>query len=290
MYNASDNLKSLKTIDLSKYSNFYKFILEFSLDILYDIVKNFNNIICSFNSNQSITIKKEIFDNIFKDENVFFNLIKYELKLIKHFDSINNLNNIKTLSIINIFSVTNDNIIDEFITSINCNSYNFFNTNKKVSNVDKKNNIKNIRLMLFTIFTCDKNYFSNKIPIILEKVKEIINFYSDITLFEIEIFLILRVLLIRFTQDSLNEIIMHLWPIIYNMIYYALKKFNILISNIVSNKNDNNNNNNNNLNLSSNNNLIDLPYSTIKLVEILNLINIEEFYLSNWVFFDTCKF
>jgi hypothetical protein len=94
-------------------------------------------------------------------------------------------------------------------------------------------------------------------------VKILITQYGDIPLLESEIFLMIRILFLRFGHDNVMEMIKNLWPII----------FSELVVNITQKKK---------------NNSIKLILESFKFIELLSLANIEEFSLYQWIFiFDT---
>lgn len=117
--------------------------------------------------------------------------------------------------------------------------------------------------MSFIIYSSQKDTYSAKLPVILEKVKDVISSYSENPLLEAEIFLLIRVMFLRFSHDNLVEMLRHLWPIIFAELL-----------NILSSK--------------KKNSTTDLTLASLKLVELLSLANMEEFCLYQWIFtFDT---
>jgi hypothetical protein len=120
-----------------------------------------------------------------------------------------------------------------------------------------------LRRLSFIIYSSPRDTYSAKLPVILEKVKDVISSYSENPLLEAEIFLLIRVMFLRFSHDNLVEMLRHLWPIIFAELL-----------NILSNK--------------KKNSMIDLTLASLKLVELLSLANMEEFSLYQWIFtFDT---
>lgn len=123
--------------------------------------------------------------------------------------------------------------------------------------------IKTLRRISFILYSSLKDTYSAKLPIILEKVKDVISTYSENPLLEVEIFLLIRVMFLRFSHDNLIEMLRHLWPIIFSEV----------ISILTSKKLHNN---------------LDLQLSSLKLIELLSVANMEEFCLYQWIFvFDT---
>ena len=117
--------------------------------------------------------------------------------------------------------------------------------------------------MSFIIYSSPKDTYSAKLPFVLEKVKDVISSYSENPLLEAEIFLLIRVMFLRFSHDNLVEMLRHLWPIIFAELINILssKKKHITT---------------------------DLTLASLKLIELLSLANMEEFCLYQWIFtFDT---
>jgi len=95
--------------------------------------------------------------------------------------------------------------------------------------------------------------------LILEKVKEVITTYSENPPLEAEIFLMIRIMFLRFSHENLVEMLRHLWPIIFTELV-----------NILAGR--------------KKNNPLDLSLSSVKLIEELSLANMEEFCLYQWIF------
>ena len=117
-----------------------------------------------------------------------------------------------------------------------------------------------MRRISFIIYSCPKDTFASKLGVILEKVKEMITKYSENPTLESEIFLMLRIMFLRFSHESLIEMIRALWPIIFSEII-----------NVINNKRKNSS--------------LDLNLSSFKLVELLSVANMDEFCLYQWIFF-----
>lgn len=119
--------------------------------------------------------------------------------------------------------------------------------------------IKALRRVSFIIYACNKDCYSNKLGLLLEKVKEVITAYNENPPLEAEIFLMIRVMFLRFSHENLIEMLKNVWPIIYSELV-----------NIINNK--------------KKSNPLDLTLSSLKLIELLSLANIEEFGLYQWIF------
>ena len=122
-----------------------------------------------------------------------------------------------------------------------------------------------MRRLSFIIYSCPKDAFSNKLMIIMEKIKELITKYNENPNLESEIFLMLRIMFLRFSRENLIEMVSALWPIIFAEIV-----------NITNNKRKNTS--------------LELNNSGYKLIELLSVANMDEFCLYQWIFFlDTFK-
>ena len=123
---------------------------------------------------------------------------------------------------------------------------------------------KILRRVSFVIYSCEKDKFSKDFGLIRDKAKELLTDYSNNNLLEGEIFLIMRMLFLRFSHEGVMQMIKDLWPII----------FTELIQNIINAKNPKKNNEND----------FHVLLESFKFVELLSLVNIEEFSLYQWIF------
>ena len=127
----------------------------------------------------------------------------------------------------------------------------------KTSDDDK---IRILRRISFVIYSCKKDTFSKQFDLIQSKAKELLSGYSsNNNLIEGEIFLIMRILFLRFSHEGVMKMIRDLWPII----------FNELIQNIENEER---------------NKYTHLLAESFKFIELLSLANIEEFSLYEWIF------
>jgi hypothetical protein len=127
----------------------------------------------------------------------------------------------------------------------------------KTSDDDK---IRILRRISFVIYSCEKDTFSKQFDLIQSKAKELLSGYSsNNNLIEGEIFLIMRILFLRFSHEGVMKMIRDLWPII----------FNELIQNIENEER---------------NKYTHLLAESFKFIELLSLANIEEFSLYEWIF------
>ena len=119
--------------------------------------------------------------------------------------------------------------------------------------------IKTLRRISFVIYSCEKDTFSNKLQVFKEKVKDLFTSYGDIPILESEIFLMIRVLFLRFSHDNIMDMIKALWPIILSELVSIMQG-------------------------KKKNKPITLLLESFKFVELLSLANIEEFSLYQWIF------
>ena len=130
----------------------------------------------------------------------------------------------------------------------------------KVSESDK---IRILRRISFVIYSCERDTFALQFDLIKSKAKDLLSGYTSANntsnLLEEEIFLILRILFLRFSHEGAMKMIRDLWPII----------FNELIQNI---ENEDRNKD------------VKLVAESFKFIELLSLANAEEFTLYEWTF------
>ena len=142
-------------------------------------------------------------------------------------------------------------IISELIRNINA-GFLFIGGNDE----DK---IKTLRRISFVIYSCQKDTFRKDFDNIKEKAKSFLTGYKDNSKLEGEIFLMMRILFLRFSHEGVMKMIKDLWPII----------FTELIENIKEEKR---------------NKQVSLVIESFKFIELLSLANVEEFSLYQWIF------
>ena len=184
---------------------------------------------------------KELIMNYFNDPNFFKT------------DSINLHNWSK---IISKYAEYYPEIITDLLNNIDGKNINIFLA--KTSDSDK---IRILRRISFVIYSCKKDTFSKQFDLIQSKAKDLLSGYSSSTnsLLECEIFLIMRILFLRFSHEGVMKMIRDLWPII----------FTELIKNITDEQRSKD---------------IHLLAESFKFIELLSLANIEEFSLYEWIF------
>ena len=119
--------------------------------------------------------------------------------------------------------------------------------------------IKTLRRISFIIYSCEKDTFSKEFEVIKSKVKDLLGSENKNSKLKDEIFLMMRVLFLRFSHEGVMKMIRDLWPII----------FMELIQNIEDPKRNKD---------------IDLIIESFKFIELLSLANVEEFSLYEWNF------
>ena len=119
--------------------------------------------------------------------------------------------------------------------------------------------MKTLRRISFVIYSCEKDTFHNQFDIIRSKAKDFLSGYGSNVLLESEIFLMMRILFLRFSHEGVMKMIRDLWPII----------FMELIMNIENEER---------------NKQVKLVLESLKFIELLSLANIEEFILYQWIF------
>ena len=131
----------------------------------------------------------------------------------------------------------------------------------KVSESDK---IRILRRISFVIYSCERDKFGLQFDLIKSKAKDLLSGYTSAAndtsnSIEEEIFLLMRILFLRFSHEGVMKMIKDLWPIIFNELTQN-------IENEKRNKDDK------------------LVAESFKFIELLSLANAEEFTLYEWTF------
>ena len=154
---------------------------------------------------------------------------------------------------------------------------NYSDINKDIINIlikqmdgifSKKNDsviVKKLRRISFVIYSSKKDTFEKNFNSIKELIKEFFTDYNNSNEIEKELFLMLRILFLRFNHDNIMEMIRSFWPIIFNELVNNLEKKN-------------------KENTKINNEKEELKLESYKFIELLSLANIEEFSLYQWIF------
>ena len=119
--------------------------------------------------------------------------------------------------------------------------------------------IKTLRRISFVIYSCDKDTFQKDFDNIKETTKLFLTGYKDNDKLEGEIFLMIRILFLRFSHEGVMKMIKDLWPIIFTELIENFQK-------------------------ESRNKHINLLIESFKFIELLSLTNVEEFSLYQWIF------
>ena len=119
--------------------------------------------------------------------------------------------------------------------------------------------MRTLRRVSFIIYSCEKDTFHNQFDLIRNKAKDFLSGYGNNVLLESEIFLMMRILFLRFSHEGVMKMIKDLWPII----------FMELIMNIEDKQRKKK---------------VKLVLESLKFIELLSLANIEEFILYQWIF------
>ena len=134
-------------------------------------------------------------------------------------------------------------------------------TNKRFPflGVNDEDKIKTLRRISFVIYSCKKDTFQKDFDNIKNTAKIFLTGNKNNTKLEIEIFLMMRVLFLRFSHESVLKMIKDIWPIIFTEL-------------IINFKNTKRNANNK------------LLIESFKFIELLSLANEEEFSFYQWIF------
>jgi hypothetical protein len=119
---------------------------------------------------------------------------------------------------------------------------------------------KILRRVSFIIYSCENDFFSKNFSLIKSRAKKLLSNFSSNNYLEREIFLLLRMLFLRFSHDAVMQMIRDLWPIIFTELVININNF------IKENKN------------------FGTVLEPFKFIELLSLVNIEEFSLYQWIF------
>ena len=121
--------------------------------------------------------------------------------------------------------------------------------------------IRILRRIGFVIYSCKKDTFSKQFDLIQAKAKDLLSSYNNNSnnRLEGEIFLIMRILFLRFSHEGVMKMIRDLWPIIFTELTQNIEDEN-------------------------RNKYIYLVAESFKFIELLSLANIEEFSLYEWIF------
>ena len=123
--------------------------------------------------------------------------------------------------------------------------------------------LTSLQRLSFFLYSCERDKFQTKLKTIISNIKDLLVEQRNFAHRESSIYLILRVLFIRFSHENLLEILRQLWPMIFTDI--IIKLSNTSDSQI---KNDG-----------------DVVLAVLKFIEFLSVVNKEFFSAFQWVFF-----
>ena len=126
---------------------------------------------------------------------------------------------------------------------------------------DEKGKSEILRRISFVIFSCDKDNFLGNFSQIKKRTKKLLSNFGSGDFLEKEIFLLLRMLFLRFSHDAVMQMIRDLWPIIFTELLQNINNY------IKATKSD-----------------CALIFEPFKFIELLSLVNIGEFSLYQWIF------
>jgi len=146
-------------------------------------------------------------------------------------------------------------LFSEFMTKW-ANAFSFFYSQAS----GEKQKIKAFERICFIIYSGEKDKYQDKLFLLLEKMGEIIKNADETNpALVILVLFSMRILILRLSPSSLNELFRHIWPILLTLLMQIFKKGKIP-------KNPN------------------LILATLKLIEMMSIVQLEEFFINQWVF------
>jgi len=125
---------------------------------------------------------------------------------------------------------------------------------------DTKQKIKSFERICFVIYSGERDKYQGKLVILLEKMGEVIkNAESSPPALLILVIFCVRVLILRLSSLILNELFRNIWPHLLTLLIQIFNKKN-------TQKNPN------------------LILAALKLIELMSIVGLEEFYGNQWVF------
>ena len=139
-----------------------------------------------------------------------------------------------------------------YLNKITLNS-SFFTKEEK----ENKRRIKSFKRICFVIFYGKKDKYIHKLPFLLDKISDVIknaeNMHSSLIILILFAF---RIIIIRLSPSNLNELFKHIWPMLLSLLIQICK----------SHQN------------------INLVLAGLKVIEILSVAQLDQFFLYQWVF------
>ena len=205
---------------LNNIDNNDNFFSEISIQFLNNLMNDNSNKVCQ-------VCGQSIFEIITKDD--FFKTSYVKLRNWR--------------KIIEKYSEENKEIINNLIKSMEGGLFS-----------KSENKPKILKRISFVIYSCKVDTFSKNLSTIKDIIKDFFTEYNTNEI-EKELFLMLRILFIRFSHENILEMIRQLWPIIFNELVKILEYKSKEKQNPINN----------------------FKIETFKFIELLSLKNIEEF-------------
>ena len=181
-------------------------------NIFSDFIKILFNYINKKDSELYLEISLTILNNLISLNPQFFTLLAkqniMDFFLLNNFFDTNETNLNLWKNIIKNLLENNHGIIKDLIDQLDNTGILFLKASDNVK-------IKTLRRISFVIYSCEIDTFNKELFKIKEKVKTLLTQYSDNEKIECEIFLMLRILFLRFSHENVKEMIKVLWPIIF---------------------------------------------------------------------------
>ena len=212
---------------LNNIDNNDNFFSEISIQFLNNLMNDNSNKVCQ-------VCGQSIFEIITKDD--FFKTSYVKLRNWR--------------KIIEKYSEENKEIINNLIKSMEGGLFS-----------KSENKPKILKRISFVIYSCKVDTFSKNLNTIKDIIKDFFTEYNTNEI-EKELFLMLRILFIRFSHENILEMIRQLWPIIFNELVKILEYKSKEKQNPINN----------------------FKIETFKFIELLSLKNIEEFSFYLWIF------
>jgi len=153
-----------------------------------------------------------------------------------------------------VVSMDKGDLFTEYVNKVSSGSFLFRKDN------ETKHKIKAFERICFIIYSGEVDkYYGDQMYALLEKMGEVIkNAESSHPSLLILILFCLRVLILRLSPPNLTELLRHIWPILLTLMMQIFNRNN--------QKNPN------------------LILAALKLLEIMSIVQLEEFYINQWIF------
>lgn len=153
-----------------------------------------------------------------------------------------------------VITMDRTDLFSEFLAKVSAFSF-FFS-----KDTETKQKIKAFERICFIIYSGERDKYHNKLVMLLEKMAEVIkNAESSHPSLLILILFCVRILILRLSPSTLNDLFRHIWPILLTLLMQIFNKKNTQ-------------------------NYPNLILAALKLIELMTVIQLEEFYINQWVF------